>query len=302
LSIIVLMSSLKISFSDNLAPSEQLPNSSAFPRLAQPTEDTLLELPSSKSKEQLPQARPELEERFGEIVDEGFSKFSASKPEWYSSLRDKFFKELIKDLKSKDFKVEAPERHVSEKVAQFLEAHTLPWRDHEVEKLLERFRGLIVARASETFSGDHERVKDLTQEIVLKIQRDGEGYNPTKARAVTFVSMITRNYLIDCLRRDEVRAEIDRDAHSLPPDYGLRDGGGESDGLSRVIIHDQLAAVLRTAETHLRPEEIMVLKLQFFEERSQSQIALLLEIPIGSVKSLQHRGMTKLRKLLSRQE
>jgi RNA polymerase sigma-70 factor (ECF subfamily) len=55
---------------------------------------------------------------------------------------------------------------------------------------------------------------------------------------------------------------------------------------------------VQTALTLLTPEQRQVIMLKFLEDFSNDEIAEALDKPIGAVKSLQHRALASLRRLL----
>jgi len=55
---------------------------------------------------------------------------------------------------------------------------------------------------------------------------------------------------------------------------------------------------VRNALAHLTPDQRQVIVLKFIEEWENSQIAEALQKPVGAVKSLQHRALARLRKVL----
>ena len=55
---------------------------------------------------------------------------------------------------------------------------------------------------------------------------------------------------------------------------------------------------MRTALAELSAEQMRVVELSFFEEKAHAEIARILEIPLGTVKSRLRLAMSRLRTLL----
>jgi RNA polymerase sigma-70 factor (ECF subfamily) len=51
--------------------------------------------------------------------------------------------------------------------------------------------------------------------------------------------------------------------------------------------------------THLTPEQQQIISLKFLEGLSNAEVAAVVEKPLGAVKSLQHRGLAALQRLLT---
>jgi RNA polymerase sigma factor (sigma-70 family) len=61
---------------------------------------------------------------------------------------------------------------------------------------------------------------------------------------------------------------------------------------------DEAAMVLRQAVQDLPPRQRAVLVLRFHEDLTEAEVARLLGLPLGTVKSLGHRGLARLRQRL----
>jgi RNA polymerase sigma-70 factor (ECF subfamily) len=56
---------------------------------------------------------------------------------------------------------------------------------------------------------------------------------------------------------------------------------------------------VRTAIRHLTPDQQKVIALKFLEDWNNEEIARMLQKPIGAIKSIQHRALVSLQKLLT---
>lgn len=61
-------------------------------------------------------------------------------------------------------------------------------------------------------------------------------------------------------------------------------------------------AGLRKALRHLTPDQQQVIALKFFEEWENEEIAYAMRKPVGAVKSLQHRALASLQRILLNEE
>jgi RNA polymerase sigma-70 factor, ECF subfamily len=154
------------------------------------------------------------------------------------------------------------------------------------------------------FAGSPDDAEDLTQEVFIKMYRTLSSYDPSKGAFVTWVTTITRNLLVDHFRKtkqDRITDSIDaapsdrEDAQPLseqiqdqsaPPDVHVR---------SREV-GETVHAALGKLSPELR-EAVILRDLQDFDYR---EIAAVLKVPEGTVKSRINRGRAELARLLQR--
>ena len=129
--------------------------------------------------------------------------------------------------------------------------------------------------------------EDLAQETLLAVWRKAEQFDPMRASAGAWIYTIARNLRVDLLRRE------------LHPDDGCI---GEMP-IAQPTPEDELKALeaekrLRAAIETLPREQAQVLQLSYFEERTHSEIASRLGLPLGTVKSRIRLASTHLRSAL----
>jgi RNA polymerase sigma-70 factor (ECF subfamily) len=153
------------------------------------------------------------------------------------------------------------------------------------------------------FAGSATDAEDLAQEVFIKMYRTLASYDSSKGAFVTWVTTITRNLLVDHFRKtkqDRITDSLDatsphEDAQPLseqiqdqsaPPDQRVR---------SREVAETVHAALARLSP-ELR-EAVILRDLQDFDYR---EIATILKVPEGTVKSRINRGRAELARLLQR--
>jgi RNA polymerase sigma-70 factor, ECF subfamily len=153
------------------------------------------------------------------------------------------------------------------------------------------------------FAGSATDAEDLAQEVFIKMYRTLASYDSSKGAFVTWVTTITRNLLVDHFRKtkqDRITDSLDatsphEDAQPLseqiqdqsaPPDQRVR---------SREVAETVHAALARLSP-ELR-EAVILRDLQDFDYR---EIATILKVPEGTVKSRINRGRAELGRLLQR--
>jgi RNA polymerase sigma-70 factor, ECF subfamily len=135
-----------------------------------------------------------------------------------------------------------------------------------------------------------EVAEDLAQETLLSVWRKAAQYDPKRAGAAAWIFTIARNLRTDLLRRNR-RARL----------LAVYETVEETDDSARpddVMDHSELQSRVRAALSELPEEQISVVRLSFAEGRAHGDIAKLLNLPLGTVKSRLRLAMNRLRNLL----
>ncbi|MDE1995264.1 MAG: sigma-70 family RNA polymerase sigma factor [Rhizobiaceae bacterium] len=139
------------------------------------------------------------------------------------------------------------------------------------------------------FSGDRVIAEEMAQEAMLAVWKKAAQFDPARGQASTWIYKIARNMQIDALRRGPRPTFDPNDPAFVPEDVEAADI--EFD-------REQDAERLRAAVFALKPDQIDVLRMSFYEEMPHSAIAAALKIPLGTVKSRIRLACEKLRSAL----
>jgi RNA polymerase sigma-70 factor (ECF subfamily) len=127
---------------------------------------------------------------------------------------------------------------------------------------------------------------DILQEIFLKIWRSIERYDAEKGRLFTWMVNIARNTAIDTLRSK---------AHKLGQKvYELE--GNTLDQLAVLPAVDHLGLVKVVEQ--LSKEQRSIIDLAYYRGCTQDEIAKILDIPLGTVKTRMRNAIIQLRNIL----
>ncbi len=133
------------------------------------------------------------------------------------------------------------------------------------------------------------QAEDIMQEAMVALWHKAHLFDPTKARASTWMFTIARNLRIDALRRQS-RQVTDQDDPTTRP--------GEVIQSDHLVARKQDSARIKQALNGLSPDQRDVIRLCFFQDLSHSQIARTLNLPLGTVKSRIRLAVAKLRTTL----
>ncbi|MEU5540562.1 sigma-70 family RNA polymerase sigma factor [Streptomyces sp. NPDC020362] len=134
--------------------------------------------------------------------------------------------------------------------------------------------------------GDAREAEDVTQQVFLGVWRGRHGYRPERGPLAGWIVGITRRKIADALSARTRRGDLVAAVGSTLPLVEARTGQPES-ALDRVLVRRELD---RLPEAQRR-----VLRLAFFEDLTQTQIAARTGWPLGTVKSHARRGLQQLR-------
>jgi len=133
--------------------------------------------------------------------------------------------------------------------------------------------------------------EDIAQETMLLIWKKASYFDPSRAGVSTWIFTIARNVRIDRLRREGRPAAV---ASAFDPsDEPDAPISGEA-----VAMASERDERVRTALTILPDEQAEILRLSFFGDKPQSEIASELGIPLGTVKSRVRLAFARLRLIL----
>lgn len=144
---------------------------------------------------------------------------------------------------------------------------------------------------------DKQQVEDLTQEAFIKAFQSLASFNEEYAFS-TWLYKIATNNSIDYIRKRKLHTySIDKpiDAKDSEYSFELPDETYETD---QEMISDQRAKMLNEAIAKLPEKYHKVIRLRHVDERSYEEIAVMLKLPIGTVKAHIFRAREMLYKAL----
>lgn len=175
------------------------------------------------------------------------------------------------------------------------------------ERCLDRYGGLVWSLARKYFARRAD-AEDAVQEAFVSLWENASKFDAAVASETTFVAMIARRRMIDLVRRSNAArrslpSEESRGAEPAPAVDQLaanETGRVETDGVAlRGFEVTEEAERVRLHLQQLGEDQQRVLRLALCEGQSQTQIAELTGMPLGTVKSHARRGLKRLRELLS---
>jgi RNA polymerase sigma-70 factor (ECF subfamily) len=149
---------------------------------------------------------------------------------------------------------------------------------------------------------NREQAEDLSQETFVKALNAIESYRP-EYKFSSWIFKIANNVAIDHLRRRELDTlSLDGSPHALTPEAvqatALQLGDRQETALEELEAKE-LGGEIERAIAGLRPEYRACILLRHVEGRPYEEIATMLDLPLGTVKTYIHRARGELREALA---
>jgi len=157
------------------------------------------------------------------------------------------------------------------------------------EVLYDRHGGVAYSLAYRIV-GERGAAEDVTQEAFISIWRSGARFDATRGSVRSWLLSVVRNRAIDFLRSKAGKAPklaFDDDA--------ILEQRAAEELTEDVAMRRETASEVRGVLGQLPGEQSKVIQLAYFGGFSQSEIARMLGIPLGTVKGRMRLGLEKIR-------
>jgi RNA polymerase sigma-70 factor (ECF subfamily) len=134
--------------------------------------------------------------------------------------------------------------------------------------------------------GDRGRAEDAVQETFASVWRAAGSYRPERGPGAPWLYAVARNAIVDNGR-----------ARREPPVEGVEEKAGDETPAERAEA-GWIAWRVHRSLAELPENERVVIELAYWRGRSQSEIAELLGIPLGTVKTRTRTGLARLADML----
>lgn len=135
---------------------------------------------------------------------------------------------------------------------------------------------------------DHAQSEEVTQEVFLEIWQNASRYDSTKGGASTWILTMAHRRAVDRIRSSQ--SGRDRDVK-----IGIRDFVSEYDNVAETVEITIEHERVKEAMTQLTELQRQAVTLAYYGGYSHSEVATMLSVPIGTVKTRLRDGMIRLR-------
>src|SRR5262245_15834835 len=140
--------------------------------------------------------------------------------------------------------------------------------------------------------GKQAAAEDVVQEALLSIWRSRRRYDPTRGSVRTWILGIVHNRAVDGLRRSSVHERRRESLDVVEERFEARERTDVE------VARREEARSVRGALETLPTEQRQTIELAYFGGFTQSQIAELMDEPVGTVKGRMRLGLDKMRREL----
>ncbi|MEY2408801.1 MAG: polymerase sigma-70 factor, subfamily [Verrucomicrobiota bacterium] len=168
----------------------------------------------------------------------------------------------------------------------------------------EAFSGLVarwqgpIRNLCTRMTGDIHRGEDLAQETFVRLYTRRKNYEP-KARFSTFLWRMALNLCYDELRKIKRRRELSLEDPQDADGGSVFDPGTDEPGPDDCLAGNERAEAVRHALVELEEPYRVVVVLRHYEGLKFREIADVLELPEGTVKSRMFEAVSRLNKTLN---
>ncbi|MES2123313.1 MAG: sigma-70 family RNA polymerase sigma factor [Gemmatimonadota bacterium] len=179
--------------------------------------------------------------------------------------------------------------------------HAVQGRESAYRELIRRYQRPVFSLVYRMVR-DRELAEDLAQETFIKVLNAIDSYRP-EYKFSSWIFKIANNAAIDHLRRRGLNTlSLDGSPHAESADAieatTLQISDGAENQLDEVASRE-LGSQIEDAINQLRPEYRSCIILRHIDGRPYEEIAEMLDLPLGTVKTYIHRARNELRILLA---
>ncbi len=138
---------------------------------------------------------------------------------------------------------------------------------------------------------DPDQADEVAQEVMLEVWRLAPTYDPSKGSCRTWIATIAHRRAVDRVRSEQ--AERDRRVRDAE-----RNGAGDPDPVAGTVAHEAERLEVAAALDELTDLQRQTIELAYYGGYTYAQVAEILELPLGTVKTRIRDGMIRLRDTL----
>jgi RNA polymerase sigma-70 factor (ECF subfamily) len=168
--------------------------------------------------------------------------------------------------------------------------------ERAVAELYDRY-GQVLYAVAYRIVGQRADAEEVVLDAFAQAWREATRFDTSRGSVAGWLTTIARSRALDLVRARSRRDRITATAAAERPDSSPAMGGWRVDPSTAVDLAERRRQVQLAMEA-LSPPQRRAIELAYFEGLSQSEIAELLQEPLGTIKTRVRLGMQKLREAL----
>ncbi|NQX36292.1 ECF RNA polymerase sigma factor SigK [Herbiconiux sp. VKM Ac-2851] len=138
---------------------------------------------------------------------------------------------------------------------------------------------------------DHSQSEEVTQEVLLEVWRTAPRFEQARGSAMSWILTMAHRRAVDRVRSSQ-------SSHDRDEKIGLRDIEADYDSVSETVEIRIEHERVKRAMTQLTALQREAISLAYYGGYSHTEVAALLSVPVGTVKTRLRDGMIRLRDAL----
>jgi RNA polymerase sigma-70 factor (ECF subfamily) len=163
------------------------------------------------------------------------------------------------------------------------------WREDALAEAYRRNAGAVYALARRVL-GDAARAEEVVQETFLRLWQEPEKYDPDRGSLRSYLLARTHGRAIDVLRSESSRRRREEREAQLTAEGGY--------DIEREVWDLTVADHVKGAVADLPEDQRQAIALAYFAGHTYREVAQMLGVPEGTVKSRIRNGLTRMRSSL----
>ncbi len=161
--------------------------------------------------------------------------------------------------------------------------------DHAALAICYDLMGGVVFSLAVRMMRDRQAAEDVTQDIFVQVWRRAASFDARRGSPTAWIMMIARTRILDRLRSRRAGVVLKPMGENLP------DAPAAEDWPIDLAISQEDAATVRQALASLPPDQKQAVELAFFEGLTHADIAVRLNVPLGTIKTRIRLGLMKIK-------
>ncbi len=142
-------------------------------------------------------------------------------------------------------------------------------------------------------SGSHEVAEDVVHDVFVHVWEKANSYTPRNGSVYAWLVALCRTKALEKMRTSSQKKKGDNGEGVQP--HRTVESEENKGGPETILTFKGYTEEVRNLLKNLSKLELRLLELSYYEGQSQSDLARMLRIPLGTIKAKMRRGIQKLR-------
>jgi RNA polymerase sigma-70 factor (ECF subfamily) len=148
-------------------------------------------------------------------------------------------------------------------------------------------------------TGSHEVAEDVVHDVFIHVWEKGNSYAPRNGSVYAWLTALCRVKALEKMRTTNQKKKGSNGEGSPP--HSVLESEEKQGGQETILTFKGYTEEVRDLLKNLSKLELRLLELSYYESQSQSDLARMLRIPLGTIKAKMRRGIQKLRQAPSQE-